>query len=124
VCAMTKLNSKGVRRIRHRRVRGRVIGTASRPRLCIFRSLNHIYAQIIDDSISQTLVSMSTLGADLEDRSRQLTKTKEAEIVGSLLAQKALDKGLKRVVFDRGGYRYHGRVKALADAARQAGLEF
>jgi len=121
---MTKLNSKGVRKIRHRRLRGRVIGTTSRPRLCVFRSLNHIYAQIIDDSISQTLVSMSTLGADLEDRSRQLTKTKEAEIVGSLLAQKALDKGLKRVVFDRGGYKYHGRVKALADAARQAGLEF
>ncbi len=124
MCAMAKLNSKGVRKIRHRRLRGRVIGTTSRPRLCVFRSLNHIYAQIIDDSISQTLVSMSTLGADLEDRSRQLTKTKEAEIVGSLLAQKALDKGLKRVVFDRGGYKYHGRVKALADAARQAGLEF
>jgi large subunit ribosomal protein L18 len=67
---------------------------------------------------------MSTLGADLRDRSRQLTKAKRAEIVGSLLAQKALDKGVKRVVFDRGGYKYHGRVKALADAARQAGLEF
>jgi len=67
---------------------------------------------------------MSTLGADLRDKSRQLTKTKEAEVVGSLLAQKALDRGLKRVVFDRGGYRYHGRVKALADAARKGGLEF
>jgi len=86
--------------------------------------LNHIYAQIIDDSISQTLISMNTLVADLRDRSRQLTKTKEAELVGSLLAQKALDKGVKRVVFDRGGYKYHGRVKALAEAARQAGLEF
>ena len=124
MCAMTKLYTKVVRRIRHRRLRSRVIGTASRPRLCVFRSLNHIYAQIIDDSISQTLVSMSTLGADLRDRSRQLTKTKEAEVVGSLLAQKALDRGLKRVVFDRGGYRYHGRVKALADAARKGGLEF
>lgn len=121
---MTKLYTKVVRRIRHRRLRSRVIGTASRPRLCVFRSLNHIYAQIIDDSISQTLVSMSTLGADLRDKSRQLTKTKEAEVVGSLLAQKALDRGLKRVVFDRGGYRYHGRVKALADAARKGGLEF
>lgn len=124
MCAMTKLYTKVVRRIRHRRLRSRVIGTASRPRLCVFRSLNHIYAQIIDDSISQTLVSMSTLGADLRDKSRQLTKTKEAEVVGSLLAQKALDRGLKRVVFDRGGYRYHGRVKALADAARKGGLEF
>lgn len=122
--AMAKLDPTGVRRIRHRRVRSRVIGTASRPRLCVFRSLNHIYAQIIDDSIGETLVSMSTLGADLRDRSRQLTKAKRAEIVGSLLAQKALDKGVKRVVFDRGGYKYHGRVKALADAARQAGLEF
>lgn len=122
--AMAKLDSKAVRKIRHRRVRGRVIGTASQPRLCVFRSLDHIYAQIIDDSVSQTLVSMSTLGADLRDRSRQLTKTKEAELVGSLLAEKALDKGVKRVVFDRGGYKYHGRVKALAEAARQAGLEF
>jgi large subunit ribosomal protein L18 len=101
-----------------------VIGTASQPRLCVFRSLNHIYAQIIDDSISQSLVAMSTLSADLADRDKQLTKTKEAEIVGSLLAREALDKGIKRVVFDRGGYKYHGRVKALAEAARQAGLEF
>jgi large subunit ribosomal protein L18 len=124
VCAMAKLDSKGLRKIRHRRVRGRVIGTALRPRLCVFRSLNHIYAQIIDDSISQTLVSMSTLGADLRDKTRQLTKTEGAEIVGSLLGQKALHEGVKRVVFDRGGYQYHGRVKALADAARQAGLEF
>ncbi len=121
---MAKLDSKLVRKIRHRRVRGKVIGTASQPRLCVFRSLNHIYAQIIDDSISQTLVSMSTLDADLRDRNRQLTKTKEAELVGSLLAQEALDKGVKRVVFDRGGSKYHGRVKALAEAARQAGLEF
>lgn len=121
---MAKLDSKLVRKIRHRRVRGKVIGTAAQPRLCVFRSLNHIYAQIIDDSISQTLVSMNTLVADLRDRSRQLTKTEEAELVGSLLAQKALDRAVKRVVFDRGGYKYHGRVKALAEAARQAGLEF
>lgn len=92
--------------------------------MCVFRSLNHIYAQIIDDAISQTLVSMSTLSAEGRDKSGQMVKTKRAEFVGSLLAQKALDKGINRVVFDRGGYKYHGRVKALAEAARQAGLEF
>jgi len=121
---MAKVNPKQLRKIRHRRVRDRVVGTATQPRLCVFRSLNHIHAQIIDDSMSRTLVAMSTLGAELADSSRQVTKTKEAERVGSLLARKALDIGIKRVVFDRGGYKYHGRVKALAEAARQAGLEF
>lgn len=112
------------RKIRHKRVRRRTAGTTLCPRLCVFRSLNHIYAQIIDDSAGQTLVSMSTLDAEVERRSGQMAKTKKAEVVGSLLAEKALSKGLKRVIFDRGGYSYHGRVKALAEAARQAGLEF
>lgn len=113
-----------MRKIRHKRVRQRVTGTASRPRLCVFRSLNHIHAQLIDDSAGQTLVSTSTLDTQVKDKTNGMGKTKRAEIVGTLLAERALDKGIKKVVFDRGGYKYHGRVKALADAARKAGLEF
>jgi large subunit ribosomal protein L18 len=86
--------------------------------------LNHIYAQIIDDSTGQTLVSISTLDPQVRDKTEQMIKTKKAEVLGALLADRALNKGLKCVVFDRGGYKYHGRVKALAEAARQAGLEF
>ena len=121
---MAKTNSKLIRKVRHKRVRNRVTGIASHPRLCVFRSLNHIYAQVIDDSVSQTLVSMSTLNTEVRDKTKQTAKTKQAELVGSLLAQGALGKGISHVVFDRGGYKYHGRVKALAEAARQAGLLF
>lgn len=99
-------------------------GTTLRPRLCVFRSLNHIYAQIIDDSKWQTLVSMSTLVPQMRIETREMVKTKQAELVGALLAEKALSKGISQVVFDRGGYKYHGRVKALAEAARKAGLLF
>ncbi len=97
---------------------------ASRPRLCVFRSLNHIYAQLIDDSEGRTLVSVSTLEAALKSESNRTSKTKKAELAGSLIARRAVEKGIKRVVFDRGGYRYHGRVKALAETARKGGLEF
>jgi len=100
------------------------MGTTARPRLSVFRSLNHIYAQIIDDSTSRTLVSASTVDSQVKSKTDGIAKTKKAEVVGTLIAQKALDKGIKQVVFDRGGYRYHGRVKALAEGARKAGLEF
>jgi large subunit ribosomal protein L18 len=100
------------------------VGTASRPRLSVYRSLNHIYAQVIDDSRGQTLVSMSSLDSLVRSKTDGTEKDKKAEIVGTLLAEKALNKGIKQVVFDRGGYKYHGRVKALAEAARKAGLEF
>ena len=122
--AMSARDSKAIRKIRHRRVRQRVTGTVSRPRLCVFRSLNHIRAQLIDDSMGQTLVSMSTLDAQLRDKTDEKGKSRKAEVVGTLLAERALDKGIKKIVFDRGGYRYHGRIKALAEAARKAGLEF
>jgi large subunit ribosomal protein L18 len=124
VTVMNKRDSKAARKIRHRRVRQKVTGTVSRPRLCIFRSSNHIHAQLIDDSKSQTLVSMSTLDPQIRAEASGIAKIKKAEEVGALLAERALNKGVKQVVFDRGGYKYHGRVKALADAARKAGLEF
>jgi large subunit ribosomal protein L18 len=120
----TKMDSRLAQKVRHRRVRKKVIGTALRPRLCVFRSLNHIYAQIIDDSRGQTLVSMSTLDPEVRDKVGGMLKVKKAELVGSMLAQKALDERISCVVFDRRGYKYHGRIKALADAARKVGLEF
>jgi large subunit ribosomal protein L18 len=124
VTVMNERDSKTIRRIRHRRVRKKVTGTISRPRLCIFRSLNHIHAQLVDDSNGQTLVSMSTLNSQIRGKTNGIVKIKKAEEVGTLLAERALNKGIKQVVFDRGGYKYHGRVKALAEAARKAGLEF
>jgi len=116
--------SKAIRKIRHQRVRRKVVSSPSRPRLCVYRSLNHIYAQIVDDSLARTLVSMSTLNSDVKAMTDATGKTRRAEAVGTLLAEKALGNGIKSVVFDRGGYKYHGRVKALAEAARKAGLEF
>jgi large subunit ribosomal protein L18 len=121
---MSARDSKAIRRIRHRRVRQKVMGTTTRPRLCVFRSLNHIHAQLIDDSMGQTLVSMSTLDPQMTGKTDTIGKSKEAEAVGTLLAERALGKGIKKVVFDRGGYKYHGRIKALAEGARKAGLEF
>mgnify|MGYP001119098971 CR=1 FL=1 len=120
---MAKINVTATHRIRHRRVRKKVIGTTSYPRLGVFRSLNHIYAQLIDDSKGQTLVSASTVEHEVKNKSNGMPKTMRAELVGTLLAQKALNKGINHAVFDRGGYKYHGRVKALAEAARKAGLE-
>jgi large subunit ribosomal protein L18 len=124
VTVMSGGNSKAIRRIRHGRVRQKVTGTVSRPRLCVFRSLNHIRAQLVDDSVGRTLVSMSTLDSQVRDKIDGRGKSEKAETVGTLLAEKALEKGIKKVVFDRGGYKYHGRIKALAEAARKAGLEF
>ncbi len=112
------------RKRRHERVRKRIRGTASRPRLCVFRSLNHIYAQIIDDVAGCTIASASTLDAEIKKDSGNKSKKELAELVGALVAKRAREKGVEQVVFDRGGYKYHGRVKSLADAARGAGLRF
>ena len=109
---------------RHVRVRAGLKGTAMRPRLCVFRSLNHIYAQVVDDSAGHTLVSASSLDSEIRDKITGKRKTEIAELVGSLVTQRALNKGIKQIAFDRGGYKYHGRVKALAEAARKAGLDF
>ena len=119
---MGTYNTKKSREIRHRRVRKSVSGTAEKPRLCVYRSLNHIYCQLIDDSQGHTLVSASTL--DKELKSNNKSKAETAAFIGNLIAKRASESGIKKVVFDRGGYQYHGRVKVLADAARKAGLEF
>jgi len=110
------------RKKRHLRVRRKVDGTATRPRLCVFRSLRHIYAQLIDDVAEHTLVSASSLDPDIKAQPKP--KSEYAKLVGTLLGKRALDKGIEQVIFDRGGYKYHGRVKILADAAREAGLKF
>jgi large subunit ribosomal protein L18 len=109
---------------RHARVRQKIAGTSDVPRLSVFRSLKHIYAQIIDDQGGHTLVSASTLDADVRAQIDGLSKLEQAKLVGKRVAEKALSKGVTRVVFDRGGYAYHGRVKALADASREGGLVF
>ena len=109
---------------RHRRIRRTVSGTPARPRLCVFRSLQHLYAQIIDDTAGKTLFAVSTLDKRLTQQSKSGGHIKAAETLGQLVAETAKGKGITRVVFDRGGYLYHGRVRALADAARAHGLEF
>jgi large subunit ribosomal protein L18 len=121
---MGKAEPRVARKRRHSRVRDKVMGDGSRPRLCVFRSLNHIYAQVIDDVEGHTLVAASTLDPEIKGGADSKAKTGRAELVGSLVAKRALSKGINQVVFDRGGYKYHGRVKALAEAARQAGLKF
>lgn len=121
---MGKLNTREARYRRHHRVRQKVSGTDSRPRLCVFRSLNHIYAQVINDIQGHTLVTASTIDAEIAGSSTGKTKTGKAEMVGSLLAKRAKEKGIKQVAFDRNGCKYHGRIKALAEAAREGGLKF
>jgi len=121
---MTKMDPRKARIRRHYRVRLRVKGTAERPRLCVYRSLNHIYAQVIDDRKGHTLAAASTLDPELKTGTNGKNKTGSAEAVGQLLAQKAIGQGVKKVTFDRGGFQYHGRVKALAEGARKGGLEF
>jgi large subunit ribosomal protein L18 len=112
------------RKRRHRRVRKTVSGTAERPRLNVFRSLRHIYAQIINDELGHTMVSASTAEQEVKQQIEGMDKTAQARMIGQVLAERALAQGVTRVVFDRGGYKYHGRVKALADGSREAGLEF
>jgi large subunit ribosomal protein L18 len=119
-----KLSRKESVRRRHQRVRRKINGTAERPRLSVFRSNNHIYAQIIDDVAQHTLAAASTLEATLRGELESTATQEASAAVGKLVAQRALEKGIEQVVFDRGGNLYHGRVKALAEAARSAGLNF
>ena len=121
---MKNSETREARLRRHQRVRQKVTGTADRPRLCVFRSLNHIYAQVVDDLQGRTLVAASTLDAEINDGAAKKSKTGRAGLVGSLLAERATEKGISQVAFDRGGFKYHGRVKALAEAARKGGLKF
>ncbi len=116
--------SREARIRRHLRVRKKVSGTSSRPRLCVFRSLKHIYAQIINDEEGRTLVSASSLDPEIREELVGKTKTEKAKVVGTLLGKRAKELGVEVVAFDRGGYKYHGRVKALAEGAREAGLKF
>ena len=118
------VKSQQARRRRHRRVRKRVVGTSDRPRLNVFRSHKHIYAQVVDDSVGHTLAAASTVDLGLRDDVSGLSKKDAAVEVGKLVAERASDAGITEVVFDRGGYQYHGRVQALAEAAREAGLKF
>ncbi|HEY8490383.1 MAG TPA: 50S ribosomal protein L18 [Dehalococcoidia bacterium] len=119
-----KKTPRAARLRRHRRVRKKVFGTAQRPRLNVFRSLNHIYAQVIDDEAGHTLAAASDVEPDLRGQRDGKRKTEIAKLVGQVVGQRAKERGVVAVVFDRGGYRYHGRVKALADGAREAGLQF
>ena len=121
---VNKESRSEVRIKKHMRVRNHLAGTADRPRLAVFRSNNHMYAQIIDDTVGNTLVSASTLEKAVKDSVDHTNDVAAAASVGKAIAEKALAKGIKTVVFDRGGYVYKGKVKALADAAREAGLEF
>ena len=121
---MGKTNAREQRARRHRRIRGRVQGTPERPRLNVYRSNAHIYAQVIDDTIGHTLAAASTTDASLRTQMADNTKQEEAKLVGRLIAERALAAGVSQVVFDRGGYKYHGRIQALADAAREGGLKF
>ena len=118
---MTKLSK---RKKRHRRIRGKVSGTKERPRMSVFRSNKHIYVQFIDDEEGKTLFAYSSRNKEVAEKGEEISKSEQAELVGKFAAQKSKEQGLSDVVFDRNGYRYHGRVKKLADAARKEGLKF
>ena len=118
------VNSRSARKRRQRYVRMKISGTTERPRLNVFRSLDHIYAQVIDDTSGQTVVSASTVDKEVVAMIAGKKKKEQAAIVGKVVAQRAKSAGVSQVVFDRGGYLYHGRIKALADGAREGGLEF
>jgi large subunit ribosomal protein L18 len=121
---ISKIDKNELRKKRHLRVRNKISGTAEAPRLCVFRSLNHIYAQVIDDVKGVTLAASSTMDKEVAAQIGEMTKSEAAKVVGASVAKKALEKGITTVVFDRGGYIYTGRVQALADGAREAGLQF
>ncbi len=120
----TVRNTKTMRLLRHQRARKKLYGTSVRPRLAVFRSLNHVYAQLISDSTGETLAAAGSLDSEIKASKGNLPKIQISAIVGNLIAQRAKSKGINRVVFDTGGYKYHGRIKAFAEAAREAGLEF
>jgi large subunit ribosomal protein L18 len=119
---MATVQTRTARIKRHYRVRGKVQGTLSKPRLCVFRSLNHIYAQVIDDVKGHTMASASTLEAELKEKLEGKNKVGQAEVIGAVIAERAKGAGIEQVAFDRGGNKYHGRVKAVAESARKAGL--
>ncbi|MDD2957461.1 MAG: 50S ribosomal protein L18 [Lachnospiraceae bacterium] len=121
---VSKESRTEVRVNKHKKIRNRFSGTAERPRLAVFRSNNHMYAQIIDDTVGKTLVSASTLQKDVKAELEKTNNVDAASYLGTVIAKKALEKGITTVVFDRGGFIYQGKVKALAEAAREAGLEF
>ncbi len=121
---ITKPSRKDIREKRHYRMRKNINGTATKPRLCVFRSNAHIYAQIIDDTTGTTLVSASTNDKDLKSKITNKANKEAAKEIGTIIGKKAIDKGITTVVFDRSGYIYHGKVQVLADAAREAGLQF
>lgn len=121
---VSKESRKEVRVKKHMRIRNRFSGTAERPRLAVFRSNNHMYAQIIDDTVGNTLVSASTLEKEIKAELEKTNNVDAAAYLGTVIAKRAIEKGIKEVVFDRGGFIYQGKVAALADAAREAGLEF
>ena len=121
---VSKESRSKVRAKKHMRLRSRLSGTAQKPRLAVFRSNNHMYAQIIDDTVGNTLVSASTLQKDVKAELEKTNNVDDAAKLGTVIAKKALEKGITTVVFDRGGFIYQGKIKALADAAREAGLEF
>ena len=121
---VSKKSRSEVRVNKHRKLRNRFSGTAERPRLAVFRSNNHMYAQIIDDTVGNNLVSASTLQKDVKAELEKTNNVEAAAYLGTVIAKKAIEKGITSVVFDRGGFIYHGKIKALADAAREAGLNF
>ena len=121
---VSKESRTKVRLNKHRRIRNRFSGTAERPRLSVFRSNNHMYAQIIDDTVGNTLVSASTLQKEVKANLEKTNDVNAAAYLGKVIEERALEKGIKDVVFDRGGFIYHGKIQALADAAREAGLNF
>ena len=121
---VSKKSRSEVRFNKHRKLRKRFSGTSERPRLAVFRSNNHMYAQIIDDTAGNTLISASTLQKEVKAELEKTNNVDAAAYLGTVIAKRAIEKGIKTVVFDRGGFIYHGKVKALADAAREAGLEF
>ena len=121
---VSKKSRSEVRVNKHRKLRNRFSGTAERPRLAVFRRNNHMYAQIIDDTVGNTLVSASTLQKDVKAELEKTNNVEAAAYLGTVIAKKAIEKGITSVVFDRGGFIYHGKIKALADAAREAGLNF
>ena len=121
---INKASRAKIRQKKHRRLRGHIAGTAAKPRLSVFRSNKHMYAQIINDDLGVTLVSASTLQAEVKDQLEQTDDVAAAAKLGEVIGKKAVDAGITEVVFDRGGFIYHGKVKALADAAREAGLQF
>jgi large subunit ribosomal protein L18 len=124
VLILTEIDKRLARNKRHKRVRKNISGSSERPRLCIFRSLKHIYAQVIDDRKGITLVSLSTLNPEIKRKEKYQGNIKAAKMLGSLLAKKLEEKGIKKVVFDRGGYLYHGRVKAVAESTRKGKVVF